>query len=338
MKPTPEERKLIQAVMQSAKAEVSRDIVYRHLMRRRFEKVKGYAAWEDIAALMILAIETGRNTPHQEWDFTTRTSVPILVEHVLSDPPAPLYWVSPNLLEALMQTDISEEIAIDQLEIVIKNAVFVFPRGAILTPDGESMDFLLARQFDDGEGFAPLAYKNLTFGLTNVDGKKIGARGKTTIWSSITSTGIAYGGHINIDSEQKRLIRGKQHLPEEYSDDEREQEKVFVQDTVHTLILKLLLFLHMRPDFVEPGSLLQSGCKPGQKLGKAKQFDQLWSPNWIGRTYQPRIDRGSGTGTHASPRMHWRRGHSKRVLVGPREKGQRKWVWIEPTLVAAQGE
>jgi len=51
------------------------------------------------------------------------------------------------------------------------------------------------------------------------------------------------------------------------------------------------------------------------------------------RQVQATVERG-GNGTHASPRLHWRRGHVRRQPYGT-GRGQRKLIWIEPVLVGA---
>lgn len=42
-------------------------------------------------------------------------------------------------------------------------------------------------------------------------------------------------------------------------------------------------------------------------------------------------------GTHASPITHVRRGHFKRIVVGPREEQRREIRWIAPTVVNPEG-
>jgi len=44
-----------------------------------------------------------------------------------------------------------------------------------------------------------------------------------------------------------------------------------------------------------------------------------------------------GRGTHASPVTHLRRGHYRRVVVGPRREG-REWRWIPPVVVNPDGQ
>ena len=73
-----------------------------------------------------------------------------------------------------------------------------------------------------------------------------------------------------------------------------------------------------------------------RKAGDKKP--ELWSPRWIGKGYaRKQIIGGVPAGTHASPRMHWRRGHWRTQAVGEGRKDRRR-VWIEPILVNATRE
>lgn len=90
-----------------------------------------------------------------------------------------------------------------------------------------------------------------------------------------------------------------------------------------TLLLNLLLAISMRPELVE---------RDGKRVRTIKNGParEEWTPNWIGRTY--RVQRADGDGTHASPRLHWRRGHYRRQPCGTGRK-EHKIIWLEPCLV-----
>lgn len=129
-------------------------------------------------------------------------------------------------------------------------------------------------------------------------------------------------------------------------------------ELLSALMLKLLVILNTRPSLVVPGT-----CERKAKLSGKHPKSELWSPNIIGGAYH--IIRGPvGTGTHASPRWHWRKGHLTHQRKGafnnpdfisinslPRtEKGEINWEvvspetkekfwacherkWLEPTLI-----
>lgn len=94
---------------------------------------------------------------------------------------------------------------------------------------------------------------------------------------------------------------------------------------VATVVFNLLSAMNLRPELVE-----RTGRRVRTiKNGPAKEE---WTPNWVGRTY--RFPKADGGGTHASPRLHWRRGHYRRQAHGTGRK-QHKIMWIEPHMVGA---
>ena len=100
-------------------------------------------------------------------------------------------------------------------------------------------------------------------------------------------------------------------------------------DRVSALMLKLLVVLNTRPNLVERGQCV----RPRRiKRGRVK-CRELWSPNLIGWRY--RVASAAPAGTHASPRMHWRRGHIRNQPFGT-GRTQRRLLWIEPMLVGVK--
>ena len=98
-------------------------------------------------------------------------------------------------------------------------------------------------------------------------------------------------------------------------------------DRVSALMLKLLVVLNTRQTLVEYGTCV----RPQRfKHGRVKQRE-LWSPNLIGWHYRP-AQAVEAQGTHAKPRLHWRRGHVRNQPHGP-GRTQRRLIWIEPMLV-----
>jgi hypothetical protein len=101
-------------------------------------------------------------------------------------------------------------------------------------------------------------------------------------------------------------------------------------DLLSALMLKLLVVLNTRRNLVEPATRLRAA---GTRKGKIRT--ELWSPNIIGRHYQVLHDKSALTATHASPRLHWRRGH---LRSQPHGQGRtlRKLIWLEPMLIGFQ--
>ena len=127
------------------------------------------------------------------------------------------------------------------------------------------------------------------------------------------------------------------------------------------LILKLLVILNLRPSLITHGAQERP-----RRVKHARAWKrELWSANFIGRGY--RLAR-EPHGTHASPRMHIRRGHVTWQVTGPRtadafisastlprnDRGGVDWekvapetrekflhchkrLWLEPVLIGGNG-
>jgi hypothetical protein len=93
----------------------------------------------------------------------------------------------------------------------------------------------------------------------------------------------------------------------------------------------VILAMTYRPDLLTREVIHHWQHRDPTKRGNVS----FWTPNIIGRDYQ--ILGGHGNGTHASPRMHWRRGHFRNQACGVGRKDHRQ-VWLEPMLVAAVKE
>lgn len=94
------------------------------------------------------------------------------------------------------------------------------------------------------------------------------------------------------------------------------------------LVLKILLIINSVPkliDVVEPSHSLS----PKEKERKKNKFHQ---PLWIGLHYK--IPKEHSSLSHASPMIHWRRGHLRNQAYGP-AMSLRRIIWIEPCIVGA---
>jgi hypothetical protein len=101
--------------------------------------------------------------------------------------------------------------------------------------------------------------------------------------------------------------------------------------TVPRVILKLLLAMTARPELIEHGF----ERKPAKVAPNGECVrPAFWTPNIIGRKYRIVTEGGEHLGEHVSPRMHWRRGHYRLQPYGE-SRSQRRLIWINPTLIAA---
>lgn len=127
---------------------------------------------------------------------------------------------------------------------------------------------------------------------------------------------------------------------------EDKDEKLF-NLKVQNFAIKLMLALTARPHYIKQGTVQRPA-----KQKKGRTFDELWNPNLIGWDYRarregipdnPSSDQIKSAAMqlevrHASPRMHWRRGHMRNQPYGPKpwnETTLKRLIWIEPVLVNA---
>lgn len=125
-----------------------------------------------------------------------------------------------------------------------------------------------------------------------------------------------------------------EHKVEEDSEVPSGEAQTIFQRKVNHFAVKLMLALTARPNMIQPGVMTRKAKIIKQK--HPKTVDALWSPNTVGWEYRAvRVDSGNGGGTHASPRMHWRRGHLRNQAYGEKSLLLRKVIWIEPVLIKA---
>ena len=73
---------------------------------------------------------------------------------------------------------------------------------------------------------------------------------------------------------------------------------------------------------------------PTRKMDFGKNTKQVIIPRVIGEGYKPKVIRNyETTGTHASPRTHWRSGHWRQQPYGKKDDPKLKTIWLEPVLV-----
>lgn len=117
-----------------------------------------------------------------------------------------------------------------------------------------------------------------------------------------------------------------------------EAETAFM-NKMQMFAVKLMLAVTARPNYIKLGHIM----RPEKvKKGRVKHV-ALWGPNTIGWEYRAVRERPTDApaGTHASPRMHWRKGHWRNQPFGPKpwtDASERRLTWIEPVLINASEE
>jgi hypothetical protein len=238
----------------------------------------------------------------------------------------PTYFLAPDLAVAIKQTRPPMAIDWTTMNFPMEAAVFMLPKGTLSHPEYGECAYIAYALLKAGERHTsvlttkdycllngglilmvscPFFHRDMmvfhynfaadkipTIELTDIESAMAGAEDDTISWLA---------GDSMMDARDSR----------------------FVAEAAHYLFGTLLLMLN-KPEFVEPGVSRRKMTRNGVPI---------WSPNIIGRHYRlKREGMGVGDGTHASPRAHWRRGHWRDQVHGPK-LSLRKQMWIEPVFV-----
>jgi len=272
----------------------------------------------------------------------------------------PTYFVRSEFAQAVAQTEPPADFKLGEIKWPLDAMLFVLPTDFVLKYFGFLCPFISITH--SGLGIYPDVLKNLPDcdiplqALNPIDNRH---ERFNVIYPVYTEHGVpvdytgSYPLSLNVNQmaaapfadatfmeaeamgEQVNQFRGdRSDLPNDT------EERAFI-DKVQAFAVKLMLALTARPNFIQIGGLSRA-----QKIKKGKVVrDELWHPNLIGWEYQAQrviTKPTSGDhGTHASPRMHWRRGHMRNQPFGPKpwtDTSTKRLTWIEPVLISAPDE
>ncbi len=225
----------------------------------------------------------------------------------------PAYHVSRDLALAVAQTEPPEDLRWTDIGFPFPAGIFLFPDNLIRDERGYSYGFVAwCRVYANRKIPVPgaqqaMAFHNdaLLFTTTSVNDPNLGGLVKSLDANTWTSARLAETDEIsNLVGAEREMANYLAHLA-----------------------LGLLLLLEVKPEIRDPGKRLSAAR--GNRVTR-----EIWEPHWVGRDYQVARSVPQG-GTHASPRMHWRRGHWRHQRYGV-ELRESKRIWIEPILVAGK--
>lgn len=289
---------------------------------RPYRIPRGYMPWNTMSALLAASIISWKNW-QQLRDKAAMLNVARLSLWFVQD--APIYCLSKDLLRAFEETDVlnSPELLAD-LHPPLPTALLLFPQNAVQTPDGTPLDFCVIHLSDKAH---PERSQGKAFGI---EVPYLPHEYERNLhWSGVDQEEVCWFAGAGLELDGSVVTTNEQAGSEVVNDAEHQ-----FLNRMRSLVLQCLLTITYRPDLLEDAAIPQQGFgKPRQGKGTGKQVE-VRSPRWLGKDYKrPAQAPGPAAGTHASPREHWRRGHWRRVVEGPRELGQRRWVWIEPTFI-----
>jgi hypothetical protein len=250
----------------------------------------------------------------------------------------PMFFIAPDLLEAVMRTDFHEDINWLEMKLPYETGIFILPRGALPHPTDGDTGMILWSRSPKGPmrpvpfgGIAAPELANTAFILESMIPESM-------IWynSTLSAAQRPTMRLHNLFYRQpgEAVPKGEKAS---WMDDDLDEKDAGYLEKVGVIAFGTLMAMNARPELVERSRLIK-------RVGKAEKAKEFWSPNVIGAKYKAKREvpklAGDGTfafaqaehGTHASPRLHWRRGHFRMHAYGAGYK-LRKQLWIEPVLV-----
>ncbi len=314
------------------KKELIKTNLYQSLLNKyNYQKVKNYCLLDKVI-INTLFTTNGRqdilditfNREDYLKDSTWQIGVCSALDIIQKD--IPVYWLETNWVKMLLETDLPT--VIDDLHIPFTEVLLLLPNNLIISPDNLPLDWLYFKYLQTGEVWRDI----------QIEGNHtLGSRLLQTVPSLVDKITWVTSIHGLIYQSTLQVTQGEIHrgdfnffnYPDGFYPHESEkiQENIFTQK-ISDLIIKMLLFLQIHPEVLETLILDNS---PKSHHPRKKTNIKL-SPRWIKNPSPTTSAKQVSTGSHTSPKTHFRRGHMKRVPIGEGRK-DRKWTWIQPTIV-----
>lgn len=294
-----------------------RDDVWHSLQPRTYTGAAGFGT-PDIPATLLGAEcwAIGRDkTPYH-----TRTLLAWMAGK-LATLRVPTFHVGRDLLTAANLTQPPESMPWTDVAFPHDAGLFLLPSGLFVTPDGRDFVWVAWCRVRDGDAVKiPGYWQHPPFPLRSTDGSDmlVFATGAPTRDGNHDGCLVKNYSAAMWPSVVVPKTEVSHHRDESISCAEGE-----IINRLSMVALNVMIAMSCRPELLE---------RDGRRVRVMKKGParEEWTPNWVGRNY--RIQRADGDGTHASPRMHWRRGHHRRQPCGTGRK-EHRIIWLEPVLV-----
>ena len=245
----------------------------------------------------------------------------------------PTFFISGELLKMLELTDPPEDMLLSDLKWPMDVMAFVLPTdycqkyflGALMPfvtickRYVGTLNGCLTKRLDIGKSYPCVSRVGGIFvcGSDFKSGSDYAASHKES--STVKSLSIA-----EFTDYSEELGKAGFEVPDK--DPERDPK---IPKLMTKLALKVMMAMVAKPELVEMGE-----CVRPMKAKGGRTKDALWSPNYIGRWWRTEAPPHEA-GHHASPIVHWRRGHFRGQHHGPKNSLV-KTIWVEPVWVNAE--
>ena len=241
----------------------------------------------------------------------------------------PIFWLPPDIMTAIKRTTPPQAVEWYDMRMPFDACVFMIPKGTFTHPTNGDVAFIVYSRFKAGtRRDSPLIpgfeYGSVNGGMTflalTMGPSGTGSGGYFLHWTLPLDV---FGPTIKIPDLDTYVDLFKEHR--HYSGVAFASPYMSLEDNqlmaqVGHYVFGAMLLMQARPEMLTRERLM----KKVVKKGVAREF---WSPNVLGKSYKVKGEPLGGT--HASPRLHWVRGHYKDQVFGTK-RNQKKLLWIEP--------
>ena len=308
--------------------------LYRRVNPRNYPDMGNYYSTKILAASLVEMTYTITKFGIHHAPNSSRLIVPCI--DYLIKRQMPIMFLTPDFVEAIKMTDFPTDLDWMQMQMPYEHGILALPRGTITHPTDKDCAFIVySRYKKTGDYYPPLKEMGPPIGMVSNNFSVCGMCPEPGLWydSCITE-------EMKKTVKIKNVFEGCDHVKSfpvktKHDSDLATPDDEAMNAAINAITFGTILALTSRPDLLTPAAFIKA--IKHKKTGNRVEF---WSPNIIGKNYkhpQPvdNIDRIPGT--HASPRMHWRRGHFRQHRYGYRNNLV-KTLWIEPRLINAVPE
>lgn len=306
-------------------------VAMKALYPRVYENVGAYYSPKSIAVALLQQIAEVVTIGVDKSSNAGRVLIPAIDPMIKRK--MPYLFIGPELLSAVKATAFKDEIDWVNLPLPYAEGVFVFPRGAFKHPqDGECAFAIWSRKVPGVYGM-PFSKNSLELPHTSF-----------SILAYCPEASVWYETTLRADVRPTVLLQNLFYRNERTGEDYPQYKEMGMLDEplnltrdsgfieqLGCIVFGTILAINARPGLVTKEALIR------RVKTKKESTLEFWSPNVVGKDYVQKRGAGTGEGTYASPRMHWRRGHFRNQACGV-GRSERKTIWLEPVLVAAGDE
>lgn len=313
--------------------------LFRLLSPRRYVPPTGYTN-PVLTTSILVAHSTFLTMPRGE---ITKSMVDCsLIAWKLVEEGMPTYFVGRDFVEALTCTEPPADMLLNEIEWPFEAIQFFLPESWAMEYFGRAVPFVSVARQPTGNIEPPRCVAQLlphcrSCGIElppdSYDGDKTAFLAEAPVLFG--DKPVDYAASWSMNQTVKSLLH--ESVFKDYTDldgnpiikDGSPEEDLSLIHKIDALAVWLLLSMQCSPEHIEAPQLVRPAKVKRGMLVK----DELWAPRWLGRRYT--WEREPLGGTHASPRLHRKRGHMKHVVHGP-QRTLRTLKWIKPYWVGAK--